>query len=258
MKKLMVILFTMLLVFGVVGMASADLIANYSFTGNANDESGNGNDGTVYGATLTEDRFGNSNSAYSFDGTNDFIEIPFSEDFNFTGELSISFWLKREENQAGNYYKSYIFSRATDRNPDPVLPDWSWFVIELYDNGRIDWSDDTYTMTPLQEWTHYVFIRDNNELSIYENGIREVTADVYWAGWGISSQPLYIGAVSSLSTKNYNGELDDTNIFNQALSDSEVLGIYNSPNPVPEPATMLLLGSGLAGLVGFRKRFRKK
>ena len=45
------------------------LIAHYPFNGNANDESGYGNDGTVNGATLTEDRFGKSNSAYIFNGT---------------------------------------------------------------------------------------------------------------------------------------------------------------------------------------------
>jgi len=44
------------------------LVAYYPFNGNANDESGNGNNGTVYGATLTTDRFGNTNKAYSFDG----------------------------------------------------------------------------------------------------------------------------------------------------------------------------------------------
>lgn len=42
------------------------LVAYYPFNGNANDESGNGNDGTVNGATLTVDRFGNANGAYSF------------------------------------------------------------------------------------------------------------------------------------------------------------------------------------------------
>lgn len=52
-----------------------DLIAFYPFNGNANDESGNGNHGTVYGASLVKDRFGNADSAYSFDGVNDYIDI---------------------------------------------------------------------------------------------------------------------------------------------------------------------------------------
>ena len=43
------------------------LVAYYPFNGNANDESGNGNDGTNYGAALTTDRKGNPNSAYSFE-----------------------------------------------------------------------------------------------------------------------------------------------------------------------------------------------
>ena len=45
------------------------LIAWYPFNGNANDESGNGNNGTVNGATLTIDRNGNSDNAYSFNGS---------------------------------------------------------------------------------------------------------------------------------------------------------------------------------------------
>jgi len=45
------------------------LIAYYAFSGNANDQSGNSNNGTVTNATLTSDRFGNANSAYSFNGS---------------------------------------------------------------------------------------------------------------------------------------------------------------------------------------------
>ncbi len=45
-----------------------DPIAAWSFSGDAQDDTGNENDGTVQGATLTDDRFGNPESAYSFDG----------------------------------------------------------------------------------------------------------------------------------------------------------------------------------------------
>ena len=54
------------------------LVGYWPFNGNANDESGNCNNGAVNGATLTIDRFGNSNSAYAFDGINDYIGIASS------------------------------------------------------------------------------------------------------------------------------------------------------------------------------------
>ena len=54
------------------------LVGWWPFNGNANDISGNGNNGTVYGATLTNDRNGNLNSAYDLDGSNDYIQIPIS------------------------------------------------------------------------------------------------------------------------------------------------------------------------------------
>ena len=44
------------------------LVSWWPFNGNANDQSNNGNNGIVNGATLSNDRFSNQNSAYSFDG----------------------------------------------------------------------------------------------------------------------------------------------------------------------------------------------
>jgi Na+/H+ antiporter NhaB len=61
------------------GSSPSQPSAEYLFNGNANDTSGNGHDGTIYGATLAFDRFGNMNSAYSFDGVNDYIAMPFSD-----------------------------------------------------------------------------------------------------------------------------------------------------------------------------------
>jgi hypothetical protein len=66
------------------------LVGWWSFTGNANDESGNGNNASVNGAVLTSDRFGNSNAAYSYDGINDYLHGNAS---SFpSGDRTIALW----------------------------------------------------------------------------------------------------------------------------------------------------------------------
>lgn len=73
-----------------------DLVLFLPFNGNANDESGNGNNGTVTGAALTQDRFGVGGQAYSFNGTDNFITIPDNPNL-FSDELTISWWYKMTE-----------------------------------------------------------------------------------------------------------------------------------------------------------------
>ena len=73
-------------------VAQPGLIAYYPFNGNAHDETGNGYDGTVSGATLSDDRFGNLQSAYSFDGVNDKIVIGQEPNFPAWGTYAVSVW----------------------------------------------------------------------------------------------------------------------------------------------------------------------
>ena len=68
------------------------LVAYFPFCGNANDQSANLNNGIVNGPTLTSDRFGNANSAYEFDGSNDYISIPYSSSIGISNTYSISVW----------------------------------------------------------------------------------------------------------------------------------------------------------------------
>src|SRR4051794_3817806 len=67
------------------------LVAYYPFNGNANDASGNGRNGTVHGATLAADRFGNTNAAYSFNGTSAYITTPLTNAM-FSGDFTASVW----------------------------------------------------------------------------------------------------------------------------------------------------------------------
>lgn len=79
---------------GLAQPAAAALVAHYTFDGNALDSSGNGNDGTVSGAALTTDRFGNTNGAYAFNGSSDWIERASPTHLNIGSQSwTVSAWV---------------------------------------------------------------------------------------------------------------------------------------------------------------------
>ena len=118
------------------------LVGWYKFSGDVTDNSGNGNDGTVYGATLITDRFGQANEAYSFDGTDDWIDLnKIYLDSEFTNGL----WFKSENNGAviyGSYYLNAGYFMVIDGSmPLNIVsailrvrvcsPVWNLFTIQL-------------------------------------------------------------------------------------------------------------------------------
>jgi hypothetical protein len=88
------------------------LVGWWPFNGNANDESGNNNNGTVNGATLTADRFGNAGSAYGFDGVDDIISYSNSFAFNSTNNGTISIWVNVAEFPNPDY-STFLFSKSS-------------------------------------------------------------------------------------------------------------------------------------------------
>ena len=68
------------------------LVGWWPFTGNANDLSGNGNNGTVNGATLTTDRFGSPNCAYLFNGNSNIV-VPYNQNQTIIGAGTWSLWV---------------------------------------------------------------------------------------------------------------------------------------------------------------------
>ena len=73
------------------------LVGYWPFNGNANDESGNGNHGTVNGAMLSTDRNGKANSAFDFNGINQYIKVNNSNTLQNISTISISIWLNVRE-----------------------------------------------------------------------------------------------------------------------------------------------------------------
>lgn len=188
------------------------LVVYYPFNGNANDESGNGIDGTVYNAVLSEDRYGEVDSAYSFDGSNDFIELPLSNSLDITGEISILFWMKREAEQA-LYYPAEKYSYILRKIGASI-------VVSLHDNGTIK-GFNVSDIVPLQQWTHYSFTVDSDGVSrLYKNGDL-IDTGTKLLPLSTSANPLRIGKKNG-GHYSYNGDLDEFMIYNRALTECEI------------------------------------
>ncbi|MCB0553598.1 MAG: hypothetical protein KDD02_08615, partial [Phaeodactylibacter sp.] len=82
-----------LLIMACFSLAQAqDLVAHYSFDGNANDVSGYDNNAVVNGAVLTQDRFGVANSAFYFDGEQSYLRAPNAAQLN-SDYTTVCFWI---------------------------------------------------------------------------------------------------------------------------------------------------------------------
>ena len=119
---------------------SNGLVGYWPFNGNANDESGNGNNGTVNGATLTADRFGNSGMAFNYNAFNwswgsggDYTYIPFNSSFN-TSEITISVWFSESSNYISNQDYPTIVKRFEGgySNPNVRLGVYSQIQTETH------------------------------------------------------------------------------------------------------------------------------
>jgi hypothetical protein len=210
------------------------LVGYWPFCGNANDESGNGNDGTVNGATLTEDRFGVANAAYSFDGASNFIDIPLNESWRGSA-VTVSAWIKKNQDFQN---QSLIIGQSNGR---PQLVCNSDFTPGL-DNAAFGFrrnSDGFNAITTNsnisnEEWVNIVGTYTSEDLSIYINGILNNTI-IHNDGFDNCSQtPLQVGAFNTFGSCNdaigitqaFYGLIDDIGIWNRALTPEEVQQLY--------------------------------
>jgi hypothetical protein len=230
------------------------LVAHYPFNGNANDESGNGNNGTVNGATLTTDRFGNANKAYSFDG-NDWIEAPNSISLNspaLNKTLTISSWVKINE-WSGVIAQDWgiILSKSFAGNSTCE------FFAAITRNGGI-YGAGTYNFS-LNQWYHIVQTveRANNILLVksYVNGqfVGSTTDDNYLLGVSYftpQTNNLYIGADPIGYTEYCKGAIDDIRIYNRVLSESEISQLYDVRNTTIAKGVTVIVHGFAAPLLG--------
>ena len=247
---------------GAVPVVTNGLVAAYEFNGNADDVSGNGNNGVVIGATLTADRFGNLDSAYSFSQLAARVEINpvFS---SHPSELTYAAWVSNWQNTSGTIYGEFTSGGRT-RN---------YFLAGGTSGGHLSISNyppagapgDAH-ITPLtaysdDQWLHLAIVQHGNLVTGYVNGelLGTGTLDGTYSGAtpfvaaiGSRYNPFAGGWVGyGDGAYQFRGVIDDLYIYDRALSPTEVSTLYSV---VPEPNTALLLGLGLSALAVRREK----
>ena len=224
--------------------STQSLVASYPFNGNANDVSGNGNNGTVMGATLTTDRFGNANSAYLFNGTSNWIEVANSASLQLGNTFTISAWVNHNGFYNGNYQGNFYVSKGnddnvttgefalasgeTDGNPNPDPTGYKIF----YFNNTL--APSTYAQVlsdspavKLNRWYNVVITANINTLKLYVNGKLMATNTNAGAINANNADNLFMGRQNKVGNEYWlNGVLDDVNIYNSELPATAIFDAY--------------------------------
>ena len=212
---------------------AANIIANYKFNGNANDEENN-NNGTLRGGPgQATDRFGIASSAYNFDGINDYVSTNnyYTNPNNFT----VSIWFKTNSISGGKLigfgssqlgssirYDRHIYMNNAGQIYFGVYPSTVVTVnsSSSYNDNKWHLATATLSVAGMVLYVDGTQIGSNNTTTTGEN------YSGYWRiGYGNLS-----GWTSQPSSNYFKGQLDDALIYNRALTPTEVATIYNSPD----------------------------
>lgn len=229
----------------IIAQNTNSLVLHISMNGNAQDVSGNGNHGTVNGATLTCDRCGRENSAYSFNGTSDYIEVLNSPsvDMSNSTDFTVCFWMKMamnpnpggiplSKNQYGSWSGYQFFTNNT--NPGYCTSPGQVSFYTASGGGQDACSDNPVAIPPGAQgcsigWNFIVGVYDavTAQSYLYVNGVQQM--DIGGLGGNLSNSVNLTIGTHPAYLQYFKGDLDDIRIYKRKLSPSEITALYTLP-----------------------------
>ena len=224
--------------FALTGLQAQTPVANYPFAGNAKDLSVSGNTASVHGATLAQDRFGWANNAFSFDGTQSYLEAPNNAALN-SNYTTVAFWIKVNALPASGESFLLSFGGWQER-----------CKVSLPTHGKMVWTTNNSSGISDMDagggnelvpgvWKHVVFVHDGTNDLIYMNGV-QIASKAVSGTMNSTTKPLGIG-YNPIDVGNYfNGVLDEVRIYNIALSAAQITTLFTTLNTAPTVAPGLV------------------
>ena len=220
------------------------LVGYWSLDSNANDQSGNNNNGTVSNATLTNGHDGAANSAYDFNGTTSAITVAHNASIDDLSAFSISFWAKVRS--VGENNQGYFISKEDGGNHGWVFQVYpnvnNVFFGQSFNNAGTSLyvltANNTVSFNAWEFWTvTYDGSSNASGVHIYKNAT-ELSRLGSRNGTGArdsdAAANLIVGN-NIWAGRTFDGSLDDVRIYNRALAASEIQSLYSGSTPTPPP-----------------------
>jgi hypothetical protein len=194
---------------------SSGLFGYWGFSGNANDLSGNNYHGLTNSTTLTTDRFGKPNSAYSFNGTSSYIDVFNKFD---SQERTISLWFKSAEFNGNvrtilsNDYGNLNYGHTLINIDNDIIVPQSGTIICSKEKIKLD------------TWYSVIITRDATKTDYYLNGnliCSEVSNTLSSSASYSNTNNLRFG-VDRNDGRNFKGSIDDIGIWTRVLTAKEI------------------------------------
>ncbi|KPA13518.1 hypothetical protein MHK_006275, partial [Candidatus Magnetomorum sp. HK-1] len=213
----------------IFNLSTSDVIAHYPLNGNILDESGNGNDGDLLngGMSSTTDRYGNANSAYQFDGSDDFITLT---EFNIPETCTVSFWFNI---QSDSQNQNIVGKHTIDDNNILLLGYYGtprFFTVNIkdaeYHYGGIvlGYHHATAVIQKQTSSTSLVTVYMDGKI-LWQNTLNSVLgSDISGSRWVLGQDWDSGGS----KTDFFEGTLDEVTFYNRALNASEVRYLYEN------------------------------
>lgn len=233
------------------------LVAYYPFNGNANDASGNGNNGTVSGATLTDNKDGDAEKAYEFtvneNGGWGNPQQEITVDYNTlmnSNTITLSAWVFPRI-KPGSYADRplTIFGRWADGISNEVFRFQITYdqnttesagagankiflqISNASSNGNTSNNSEFFKGgdIPFNQWTHVAVTYDGSVGKVYQNG-QLVAEDQIDVNINAGGSALNIGSLKSSNGTWYlfDGKLDELGYWNKVLSAEEIGNLFSN------------------------------
>jgi hypothetical protein len=222
-----------------------DMIAWWPFDGDSADASGKGNHAVVQGATLTEDRFGNPESAYQFDGVDDYMDIGAGVKPPAGKATTVAAWVKFDAiiSSSGIFRNDSVDSRddrygvlvctttlASDA-PQTAHLYAAMFSGFSYPGTRSDKYSTDAVINNAGSWHHLaVVFLPTNDISMYWDGAPVDTKRSTGTGptqrYSSAHGAIGHGDLGSGAAAYFKGAMDDIRVYDRELSNEEIRVIF--------------------------------